>query len=148
MKNFSQFLLLFLLGVCSVNAQQEKGIKGFIYGERGVWRPGDTMYLSFILNDNANKIPENHPIKFRLSDPSGKNVFQTVQPKNELNHYTFIVPTPLSAQTGSWEAMVSVGGAHFYKSIKVETIKPNRLKIKNSFFYKRSNEIEILPVKY
>ena len=28
MKNFSQFLLLFLLGVCSVNAQQEKGIKG------------------------------------------------------------------------------------------------------------------------
>ena len=28
MKNFSQFLLLFVLGVCSVNAQQEKGIKG------------------------------------------------------------------------------------------------------------------------
>lgn len=114
-------------------ATLEKGIKGFIYGERGVWRPGDTMYLSFILNDNANKIPENHPIKFRLSDPSGKNVFQTVQPKNELNHYTFIVPTQTSAPTGNWEAMVSVGGAHFYKSIKIETIKPNRLKIKNSF---------------
>lgn len=111
----------------------QKGIKGFIYGERGVWRPGDTMYLSFILNDNANKLPENHPIKLRLSDPSGKIMHQAIQKKNALNHYTFIVPTPLSAQTGSWEAMVSVGGAHFYKSIKVETIKPNRLKIKNSF---------------
>lgn len=111
----------------------QKGIKGFIYGERGVWRPGDTMYLSFILNDNANKLPENHPIKLRLSDPSGKIMHQAIQKKNALNHYTFIVSTPLSAQTGSWEAMVSVGGAHFYKSIKVETIKPNRLKIKNSF---------------
>ncbi len=98
-----------------------------------MWRPGDTMYLSFILNDNANKLPENHPIKLRVSDPSGKVMHQAVQKKNELNHYTFIVPTQSGAQTGNWEAMVSVGGAHFYKSIKVETIKPNRLKIKNSF---------------
>src|SRR5690606_37199705 len=30
------------------------------------------------------------------------------------------------------EAVINVGGAKFYKSIKVETIKPNRLKIKNS----------------
>jgi hypothetical protein len=28
-------------------------------------------------------------------------------------------------------AMVSVGGAKFYKSIKIETIKPNRLKSKH-----------------
>ncbi|POS01825.1 hypothetical protein Q361_10714 [Flavobacterium croceum DSM 17960] len=114
-------------------ATLEKGIKGYIYGERGVWRPGDTMYLSFILNDNSNKIPENHPIKFRLNDPSGKTTYQTVQVKNALNHYTFTVPTQPESPTGNWEAMVSVGGAHFYKSIKVETIKPNRLKIKNSF---------------
>ncbi|MCE9538570.1 MAG: hypothetical protein K8R85_05050, partial [Bacteroidetes bacterium] len=31
--------------------QIQKGIKGFIYGERGVWRPGDTLFLSFILED-------------------------------------------------------------------------------------------------
>ena len=111
----------------------QKGLKGFIYGERGVWRPGDTMYLSFILNDNANKLPENHPIKLRLNDPNGKTIYQTVKRGNRLNHYTFVVPTESSAPTGSWEAVVSVGGARFYKSIKVETIKPNRLKIKNSF---------------
>ena len=50
-----------------------------------------------------------------------------------MNHYSFVVPTNADAPTGSWEAVVSVGGAKFYKSIKVETIKPNRLKIKNSF---------------
>ena len=57
----------------------QKGLKGFIYGERGVWRPGDNLYLSFIFNDAANKIPNAHPIKFRLSDPNGKITYQTVQ---------------------------------------------------------------------
>ena len=111
----------------------QKGLKGYIYGERGVWRPGDNLYLSFIFNDAANKLPKTHPIKFRLSDPNGKVTYQTVQKSNELNHYSFIVPTNVDDPTGSWEAMVSVGGAKFYKSIKIETIKPNRLKIKNVF---------------
>lgn len=111
----------------------QKGLKGFIYGERGVWRPGDNLYLSFILNDASNKLPKSHPIKFRLNDPNGKTVYQTVQKTNELNHYAFTVPTSQDAPTGNWEAMVSVGGAKFYKSIKIETIKPNRLKIKNNF---------------
>lgn len=111
----------------------QKGLKGFIYGERGVWRPGDNLYLSFIFNDAANKLPKTHPIKFRLSDPNGKITYQTVQKSNELNHYSFIVPTNPDDPTGNWEAMVSVGGAKFYKSIKIETIKPNRLKIKNVF---------------
>lgn len=111
----------------------QKGLKGFIYGERGVWRPGDSIHLGFILNDNANKIPVNHPIKFRLNDPTGKTVLQTIQRSNELNHYKFDVVTQNSATTGNWEAIISVGGANFYKSVKVETIKPNRLKIRNSF---------------
>lgn len=111
----------------------QKGLKGYIYGERGVWRPGDKLYLSFILNDAENKLPSSHPIKFRLSDPNGKVVYQTVQRSNEWNHYLFVVPTNSDAPTGNWEAMANVGGAKFYKSIKIETIKPNRLKIKNSF---------------
>jgi len=111
----------------------QKGLKGYIYGERGVWRPGDNLYLSFILNDAANKLPKAHPIKFRLSDPNGKIVYQKVVKSNDLNHYAFVVPTDSEAPTGNWEAVVNLGGARFYKSIKIETIKPNRLRIKNSF---------------
>jgi len=110
----------------------EKGLKGYIYGERGVWRPGDTLFLSFMLNDQANKLPNGHPVKLRLSDPNGKLVAQMVQKYNEQNHYRFIVPTKAEAPTGNWEAVVHVGGAKFYKSIKIETIKPNRLKIRNN----------------
>ncbi|QNL49629.1 hypothetical protein H8S90_23400 [Olivibacter sp. SDN3] len=109
----------------------QKGLKGYIYGERGVWRPGDTLFLSFMLNDQANRLPSTHPIKLRLTDPNGKLITQEVQKYQESNHYRFVIPTDAASPTGNWEAMVSVGGARFYKTVKIETIKPNRLKIKN-----------------
>ena len=111
----------------------QKGLKGYIYGERGVWRPGDAIYLSFILDDTANPLPANHPIQLRVSDPRGKVAYQTVSKTNKTNHYVFKFATNQESPTGNWEARISVGGAKFYKSLKVETIKPNRLKIKNSF---------------
>ena len=111
----------------------EKGLKGFIYGERGVWRPGDTLHIAFMLNDNESRLEKSHPIKFHLSDPRGKLTYQSVQKYKESNHYVFKVATKPTDFTGNWEAKISVGGANFYKSIKIETIKPNRLKIKNSF---------------
>ena len=111
----------------------EKGLKGYIYGERGVWRPGDTLHIAFMLNDNESKLEKTHPIKFKLFDPRGKLTYQAVQKYKESNHYKFTVATKPTDITGNWEAKISVGGANFYKNIKIETIKPNRLKIKNSF---------------
>lgn len=111
----------------------QKGLKGYIYGERGVWRPGDDLHLGFMLNDAANKLPPAHPIKITLTDPNGKQRYQSVIKSAEINHYAFTIPTSQDDPTGSWEAMVTVGGARFYKNIKIETIKPNRLKIRNSF---------------
>ncbi|WP_339890162.1 MG2 domain-containing protein [uncultured Flavobacterium sp.] len=113
--------------------QLQKGLKGYIYGERGVWRPGDTLHIAFMLNDNESKLEKTHPIKFKLSNPQGKAMYVAVQKYNENNHYKFKVVTKDSDITGNWEAKISIGGVHFYKSIKIETIKPNRLKIKNSF---------------
>ncbi|MDV7137833.1 MG2 domain-containing protein [Maribacter sp. TH_r10] len=113
--------------------QLQKGIKGFIFGERGVWRPGDQIYLSFLLNDNANKLPENHPVKLELIDPYNKVVLREVQTSGLNNFYHFNLKTDENAPTGNWLAKVSVGGASFTKTIKVETIKPNRLKIKSEF---------------
>ncbi|MDE3743143.1 alpha-2-macroglobulin family protein [Maribacter polysaccharolyticus] len=111
----------------------QKGIKGFIFGERGVWRPGDRIYLSFLLNDNANKLPENHPVKLELLDPYNKVVLREVQTSGLNNFYHFNIKTDENAPTGNWLAKVTVGGASFTKTIKIETIKPNRLKIKSDF---------------
>ncbi|MCM4163951.1 MULTISPECIES: alpha-2-macroglobulin [unclassified Arenibacter] len=111
----------------------QRGIKGFIFGERGVWRPGDKLFLSFMLNDKANKLPEGHPVKLELIDPYNKVVHREVKTNSLNNFYNFIFSTDEDAPTGNWLAKVSVGGASFTKTLKIETIKPNRLKIRTEF---------------
>jgi uncharacterized protein YfaS (alpha-2-macroglobulin family) len=111
----------------------QKGIKGFIYGERGVWRPGDTLFLSFILEDKLNTLPKNHPVQFELLNPQGQ-VFRKLVKTSGLNgFYNFTTTTDKNSPTGNWTARVKVGGVFFTKNIKVETIMPNRLKIKLDF---------------
>lgn len=113
--------------------QVQKGIKGLIYGERGVWRPGDTIFLSFMLEDKLNTLPPNHPVQFELVNPQGQ-VFRKIVKIGGLNgFYNFTTTTDMSSPTGNWTARIKVGGVTFTKNIKVETIMPNRLKIKLDF---------------
>ena len=111
----------------------QRGLKGYLYGERGVWRPGDTLFLTFMLNDNANKLPKRHPVKLEITDPVGKLVHRKVSVDNINNVFAFKVPTSADYKTGNYNARVSVGGAVFNKNLKIETVKPNRLKIKVDF---------------
>lgn len=107
----------------------QKGIKGFIYGDRGVWRPGDTLFLSFMLNDRAKKLPANHPVVMELYNPLGQLYLRKTQTRGELGVYSFAMPTEPDAPTGAWNVNVNVGGVSFTKRLRVESIKPNRLKI-------------------
>jgi uncharacterized protein YfaS (alpha-2-macroglobulin family) len=111
----------------------QKGIKGLIYGERGVWRPGDTLFLGFILEDKNQVLPENHPVKLEITNPKGQLVERIVKPKSSTGFYTFEVVTKSEDMTGFWSAKVKVGSVQFHKSLRIETIKPNRLKIKFDF---------------
>jgi uncharacterized protein YfaS (alpha-2-macroglobulin family) len=113
--------------------QVQKGIKGFIYGERGVWRPGDTLFLSFILEDKLNTLPKNHPVQFELLNPQGQVFRKMVKSKGLDGFYNFTTTTDKNSPTGNWTARIKVGGAWFTKNIKIETIMPNRLKIKLDF---------------
>jgi uncharacterized protein YfaS (alpha-2-macroglobulin family) len=108
----------------------KKGLQGYIYGERGVWRPGDTIHLNFVLNDKKNPLPKNHPVKIEVIDARQKLIYKQVLTQGVEGLYRFDVPTNNTAPTGNWQAIISVGGATFNKNLKVETIKPNRLKLK------------------
>ncbi|MFB6305587.1 MAG: alpha-2-macroglobulin, partial [Flavobacteriales bacterium] len=110
----------------------QKGLKGFIYGERGVWRPGDSLYLSFMLEDKG-KLPANHPVIFKLYNPKN-NLYEKIVKTNASNKiYDFRTSTKSDDPTGNWKAEVKVGDAEFTKSLRIETIKPNRLKVELNF---------------
>jgi uncharacterized protein YfaS (alpha-2-macroglobulin family) len=110
-----------------------QGLKGFIYGERGVWRPGDPIYLTFILLNGDHRIPEEYPVNLELRNPRGQLV-ETITRKRSINgFYTFQLDTDPDAPTGNWNARIKAGGAVFEKILKIETVMPNRLKIKVDF---------------
>jgi len=118
------------LSMYEVNGEAiRKGIKGFIYGERGVWRPGDSLFLSFILEDKQENIPDNHPVVFELTNPQGQLYKRLLSSKGVNGFYNFSTATDKNVPTGLWNAEVKVGSVKFYKSIRIETIMPNRLKI-------------------
>lgn len=111
----------------------QEGMKGFLYGERGVWRPGDSLYLTFVLEDRDNKLPPNHPVLLELYNPKGQ-LYKRINQHISLNgFYNFNTLTDADAPTGSWLAKVKVGGAVFTRNIRIETVKPNRLKVKLDF---------------
>ncbi|MDN4165278.1 MG2 domain-containing protein [Cytophagales bacterium LB-30] len=124
------------LSVSSFNVGGEmvqQGLKGFIYGERGVWRPGDSLHLSFILEDLEKKLPLNHPVTLELYTPMGQLYQKMVKNTPVGNIYRFSTRTEDEAITGNWRAVVKVGGTSFSKKVKIESIKPNRLKIDLDF---------------
>ena len=111
----------------------KNGLKGFIYGERGVWRPGDPIYLTFILKDDDRSLPKHHPVRFELLNPRGQRT-RTLIRKSSLNgFYSFHTRTDPDAPTGNWTARITVGGITFEKTLKIETVMPNRLKIDLDF---------------
>lgn len=107
----------------------QKGLNAFIYGERGVWRPGDTLHLVLLVDANS-KLPSSHPAKLELYTPQGQFYSNYICPSGQDGFYLFDVPTKADDPTGNWHAYFKIGGASFHKSLPIETIKPNRLKVK------------------
>lgn len=107
----------------------QKGLKGFIYSERGVWRPGDTLHIAFMLEDQEKRIPDRHPVALEVYNPKGQFHTKLISTQGTNGLYTFQVTTKADDPTGLWNAYIKVGGTAFHKSLRIETVKPNRLKI-------------------
>ena len=113
--------------------QISRGLKGFLYGERGVWRPGDSLFMTFILEDKMKLLPPKHPVVFELQNPQGQVTNRLVRSGGENGFYKFATATASDAPTGNWTGRVKVGGTEFSQPVKIEMVKPNRLKINLDF---------------
>ncbi len=109
--------------------QSKTGIKAYIFGERGVWRPGDTLFLTFVLQDKAKILPAGHPLQMEVRDARDRKVYSENTTQGVNGFYVFKVPTSVDAPTGLWRAKVKLGNETFIKNLRVETILPNRIKI-------------------
>ncbi len=112
--------------------KMNRGINGFIYGERGVWRPGDSIFLTFVAHSET-QLPKGVPATFQLFNTDNQLIdSEVVQPTGD-HFYSFKTATKAEDKTGNYNLKVNYAGIPFQKNIKIETIKPNRLKINTQF---------------
>lgn len=111
--------------------QNPSGLEAFIYGDRNLYRPGESVKLSAIIRDYNWKSPGDLPIIIRINTPTGKN-FKTI--KKVLNKYgSFELEIPLlsSAQTGSYHVGVYTSNEVLIgtSTLKIEEFMPDRMKV-------------------
>lgn len=109
--------------------ERQKGVKAFVYGERNVWRPGDTLFLSVMIEDSEKKLPSNCPVVAEMFNPQGQYYSKRVSTRGENGLYTFKFHTNADDQTGLWRVVFEIGGRKFTQYVRIATIKPNRIKI-------------------
>lgn len=106
----------------------KSGLKGFIYTDRGVYRPGEKIFLSLILRNDKNTFPTNHPVSLKVYDPGNRVVYQKNSKDGKDGFYSFDFATAVSDKTGNYRVEIKAGSGVFTKEIKVETIVPYKLK--------------------
>lgn len=108
---------------------QPGATRAFIYTDRGVYRPGDTVYLSVIARNDDDTFPENHPVTLKIFNPKNQLVDEQINRESKDGFYNFQIETSPSDLTGNWRAQVIAGSRKFDHPLKIETVVPFRLKV-------------------
>jgi len=104
-------------------------VRAFIYTERGVYRPGDTINLSVIARNQKNTFPDDFPASLKVYNPRNRLVIEKSQKKAVEGFYNFEISTELNAPTGQWRAEVHIGDRVFTHRLNIEEVVPYRIKV-------------------
>ncbi len=105
----------------------------YFYGERDVWRPGDSIYLQCMIFNRDKRLPKQLPVRLTLYDPNDQKVKEWVVHKNVTGIYDCRFKTRTEDITGYWTLKMNLGGVVYAHQFRLETIRPNRLKIAVDF---------------
>lgn len=120
---------------------QDDGTKAFIYTERGVYRPSETVNISAIVRNNDGTFPDNYPLNLKIYNPKQQVAFEQTQKDAKEGFYHFQFNTSENDMTGNWTIEANTGNKTFTQLLKIETVVPNRLKIK---FESQKDELSYL----
>ncbi len=106
------------------------GLTAFLWGERDLYRPGETVTGAGLVRAANLSLPRKQPLRLRLTDPRGQEVDTRVTPLDPAGWLTFSYPLPASALTGNYTlellAGESVVGQYRFQ---LEEFVPDRIKV-------------------
>ncbi len=108
------------------------GADAFVYAERGVYRPGETVHVSALLRDINARAMGDTPLVLRLIRPDGVESQRFTLKPQGAGGYTVSIPIAKSAPTGSWRIAAHIdpkGPAVGSTGFKLEDFVPERLEM-------------------
>jgi alpha-2-macroglobulin len=107
------------------------GQQAFLYGDRNLYRPGETMYLNAVIRDGKWKTVGEMPVKIKITAPNGKEFTTLKATLNKQSAFSTQVEFPVSALTGNYNAEVFTANDILLASraVSVEEFMPDRIKV-------------------
>ncbi|HEX4768706.1 MAG TPA: alpha-2-macroglobulin [Lichenihabitans sp.] len=107
-----------------------KGVDGFLYTERGVYRPGETVYITALVRDTAGGAAAGLPLTLVVTRPDGVEDKRVAIADAGLGGHALALPLLPSAATGTWRIAAYLdpkGEAIGEASFLVDDYLPERL---------------------
>ena len=106
-----------------------KGYETFIYSDRGVYRPGETVHLVSVVRGKNGALPDEFPYILEILDPQGRE-FQKMKLSTKNKGVESIdLEIPSFAKTGAYNASAKIGedviGSYTFQ---IEEFMPDRIK--------------------
>ncbi len=115
-----------------VKGREQPGpIDGYAYSDRGVYRPGEPVYLTALLRDRNGAASE-APATMIVSRPDGVEYRRIVLNEPQLGGRTATLALPATAMTGTWRARLHTdvkGKSLAQVAFLVEDFVPERLSL-------------------
>ena len=116
-----------------VSGRDQPGpVDAFLYTERGVYRPGETVQLMAMLRDNGGKALADMPVTLKVKRPDGTEFTRFALALSASGALYQAVPLPKSSRRGRWSVAAyidpkaaPVGRVEF----SVEDFVPEKLKV-------------------
>jgi uncharacterized protein YfaS (alpha-2-macroglobulin family) len=77
-------------------------VDGFVFAERGVYRPGETAHLTALLRDGDGRALAGVPLTLRLVRPDGVEAMRVTRSDSGAGGYSADLALALGSMTGQW----------------------------------------------
>ena len=109
----------------------QRGYEAFLYGDRGVYRPGDVVHIACLVRGADNRVPEPFPLRLAIKRPDGRDLEEQQARSISAGAVEFTVPVPSYAPTGRYLAeLYAVGETPIGQlDFSVEEFIPDRIRV-------------------
>lgn len=111
--------------------ENETGLQAFLYGDRDLYRPGETIHLNTIIRNAKWEPVPDLPVKIKVLMPNGSELAAVRKNLNEQGAASLDVNTSAGNVTGVYTVEVYSGNDVLLqsKSLNVEEFMPDRIKV-------------------